>query len=78
MPYPALPHFLQNRAPGLTGALHPGHKSSSFDPHCSQRQLLPRRPHCMLNRASLYALSSSSRVLASFKSAVSKPSVNHP
>src|SRR5271154_3258611 len=33
----AVPHFLQNRASGLTATLHPGHKSSSFDPHCSQK-----------------------------------------
>jgi len=33
----AVPHFLQNRAPGLTAAWHVGHKSSSFAPHCSQK-----------------------------------------
>jgi hypothetical protein len=32
----AIPNFLQNHAPGLTGALHPGQVSSSFDPHPSQ------------------------------------------
>src|SRR5215472_3729201 len=32
----AVPHLLQNRAPGLTRALHAGQISSSFDPHCSQ------------------------------------------
>src|SRR5215831_2381322 len=32
----AVPHFLQNRAPGLTAVLHAGQTSSNFDPHCSQ------------------------------------------
>src|SRR5215468_3017311 len=32
----AVPHFLQNRAPGLTAALHSGQVSSSFEPQCSQ------------------------------------------
>src|SRR5208283_1725569 len=32
----AVPHFLQNRAPGLSDALHAGQVSSSFDPHDSQ------------------------------------------
>src|SRR5262245_49736777 len=32
----AVPHFLQNRAPGLSAALHAGQTSCRFDPHCSQ------------------------------------------
>jgi hypothetical protein len=32
-----VPHFLQNRAPALTGALQAGQSSSSFRPHCSQK-----------------------------------------
>jgi hypothetical protein len=31
------PHFLQKRAPGLTGTLQAGHSSSSLRPHCSQK-----------------------------------------
>src|SRR6516162_8640457 len=31
------PHFLQNRAPALTGALQTGQSSSSLRPHCSQK-----------------------------------------
>src|SRR5215469_1437627 len=31
------PHFLQNRAPALTGALHVGQSCSSLRPHCSQK-----------------------------------------
>jgi hypothetical protein len=33
----AVPHFLQNRAPALTGALQAGQTSSSLRPHCSQK-----------------------------------------
>jgi hypothetical protein len=32
-----VPHFLQNRAPALTGALQAGQSSSSLRPHCSQK-----------------------------------------
>src|ERR1700674_1374341 len=32
----AVPHFLQNSAPGRTDALHAGQASSSFAPHLSQ------------------------------------------
>ena len=32
------PHFLQNRAPGLTDALHVGQINSSFAPHPSQNE----------------------------------------
>src|SRR6516165_3279982 len=32
-----VPHFLQNRAPALTGALQTGQSNSSFWPHCSQK-----------------------------------------
>src|SRR5215472_11642694 len=32
-----VPHFLQKRAPALTGALHAGQSSSSLRPHCSQK-----------------------------------------
>src|SRR5262249_34195564 len=32
-----VPHFLQNRAPALTGALQAGQGSSSLRPHCSQK-----------------------------------------
>jgi len=48
----AVPHFLQNRAFGLTAALHAGQTTSSFDPHCSQNpasgglSVLQER-HCM-------------------------------
>jgi hypothetical protein len=31
------PHFLQNLAPALTGALQAGQSSSSLRPHCSQK-----------------------------------------
>src|SRR5258708_34667080 len=31
-----VPHFLQNRAPGITGALQAGQTNSSFAPHPSQ------------------------------------------
>jgi hypothetical protein len=31
------PHFLQNRAPAVTGALHAGQSCSSLRPHCSQK-----------------------------------------
>jgi len=34
----AVPHFLQNRAPKLSDALHAGQASSSFDPHDSQNE----------------------------------------
>jgi hypothetical protein len=34
----AVPHFLQNRAPGLTDALHAGRINSSFVPHPSQNE----------------------------------------
>jgi hypothetical protein len=34
---PFAPHFLQNRAPSLTGALQAGQSSSSLRPHCSQK-----------------------------------------
>src|SRR5216683_81965 len=37
----AVPHFLQNRAPGLTDALHAGQINSSFVPHPSQNQASP-------------------------------------
>src|SRR6201984_1900522 len=37
----AVPHFLQNRAPGLTDALHAGHINSSFAPHPSQNEASP-------------------------------------
>jgi hypothetical protein len=37
----AVPHFLQNRAPGLTDALHAGQISSSFAPHPSQNEASP-------------------------------------
>jgi hypothetical protein len=32
-----VPHFLQNRAPALTGALQAGQTSSNLRPHCSQK-----------------------------------------
>src|SRR5713226_4984846 len=32
------PHFLQNRAPGLTDALQAGQVNSSFEPHLSQNE----------------------------------------
>jgi hypothetical protein len=32
-----VPHFLQNRAPALTGALQAAQSSSSLRPHCSQK-----------------------------------------
>src|ERR1700722_15837860 len=34
----AVPHFLQNRAPRLTDALHAGQINSSFAPHSSQNE----------------------------------------
>jgi hypothetical protein len=37
----AVPHFLQNRAPGLTDALHAGQINSSFAPHSSQNEASP-------------------------------------
>src|SRR5262249_49489730 len=32
-----VPHFLQHRAPALTGALQAGQSSSNLRPHCSQK-----------------------------------------
>jgi hypothetical protein len=32
-----VPHFLQNRALALTGALHAGQSCSILRPHCSQK-----------------------------------------
>src|SRR5262249_52284238 len=51
----ALPHFLQNRAPELTAALHTGQTSSSLDPHCSQNAAsgglsVLHEGHCMALR----------------------------
>src|SRR5262249_49059083 len=48
----AVPHFLQNRAPGLTAVLHAGQTSSSFIPHCSQNAasgglVVLHEGHCM-------------------------------
>src|SRR6516165_8793040 len=48
----AQPHFLQNRAPELTAALHSRQTSSSFDPHCSQNAAsaglsVLQEEHCM-------------------------------
>src|SRR5579872_541189 len=37
----AVPHFLQNRAPGLTDALHAGQINSSLAPHPSQHEASP-------------------------------------
>src|SRR5713226_10639218 len=37
----AVPHFLQNRAPGLTDDLHAGQINSSFAPHPSQNEASP-------------------------------------
>src|SRR5260370_40978473 len=37
----AVPHFLQNRAPGLTDALHAGQLNSSFVTHPSQNDASP-------------------------------------
>src|ERR1700730_1177509 len=34
----AVPHFLQNRAPGLSDALQAGQINSSFAPHSSQNE----------------------------------------
>src|SRR5262245_59541943 len=34
----AVPHFLQNRALGLSAVLHAGQTSSSFPPHSSQNE----------------------------------------
>jgi hypothetical protein len=34
----AVPHFLQNRAPGLTDALQARQSNSSFAPHSSQNE----------------------------------------
>jgi hypothetical protein len=47
-----VPHFLQNRAPALMGALQAGQGTSSFCPHCSQKAesegfSLPQFEHCM-------------------------------
>jgi hypothetical protein len=52
----AAPHFLQNRAPRLTAALHAGQIISSFDPHCSQNAASAglsvwQEGHCMGLRA---------------------------
>src|SRR6266849_7638491 len=37
----AVPHVLQNRAPGLTDALHAGHINTRFAPHPSQNEASP-------------------------------------
>src|ERR1700676_4773231 len=37
----SVPHFLQNRAPGLTDALHVGQINFSFVPHSSQNEASP-------------------------------------
>src|SRR3984893_19250855 len=37
----AVPHFLQNRAPGLTDALHAGQINSRFAPHPSHNEASP-------------------------------------
>src|SRR5215469_13668607 len=54
----AVPHFLQNRAPELTAALHAGQTSSSFDPPCSQNVAsgglsVLQEEHCMALGAQL-------------------------
>ena len=54
----AVPHFLQNRAPGLIAVLHAGQTSSSFDPHCSQNAAsgglsVLQEGHCMRLSAQL-------------------------
>jgi hypothetical protein len=73
----AVPHFLQNRAPGLTDALHAGQLNSNFAPHSSQNAAsaglsLLHFAHSI----AVYPASSPSSAFASFRSAVSNPSVN--
>src|SRR5208282_2517573 len=73
----AVPHFLQNRAPGLSDALHAGQANSSFDPHPSQNEASAGLSWLhFAHSIVVYPASSSSSALASFRSAVSKPSVN--
>src|SRR6266852_9262159 len=72
----AVPHFLQNRAPGLTDALQAGQVNSSFAPHSSQNEASVGLSLLHLAQSIGQALSSSSSSLASFRSAVLKPSVN--
>src|SRR5713101_6679084 len=72
-----VPHFLQNRAPGLTDALQAGQTNSNFAPHPSQNEASEGLPWLhMVQSIVVYPDISSSRALASFRSAVSKPSVN--
>src|SRR5262249_34868695 len=54
----AVPHLLQNRAPGPTAPLHAGQTSSSLDPHCSQNAAsgglsVLQEGHCMALRTQL-------------------------
>jgi len=67
----------QGRAPGFTAALHAGHTTSNFEPHCSQNAAsvalaVLQDGHSIADHAD----NSSSSALASFRSTVSKPSVN--
>jgi hypothetical protein len=71
------PHFLQKRAPELTGALHAGHSSSNLCPHCSQKTASAGFSLPQLGQ-SIYAPNCSSNCFASLRSAVSNPSVNQP
>ena len=73
-----VPHFLQKRAPGLTDALQAGQINSSFAPHPSQNDASEGLSLLHFAQSiAAYPVSSSSNDLASFRSAVSKPSVNH-
>src|SRR5215510_1463731 len=77
-PVSDVPHSLQNFAPGRFSVLQEGQAKGSGVPHASQnfapsRFAVPRLVQSML--CCPYA-NSSNNALASFKSAVSKPSVN--
>ena len=71
--------FCRTRAPGVSAVLHAGQTNSSFAPHCSQNEasagLSVRQSG---QRIAVYDDSSSSSAFASFRSAVSKPSLNQP
>jgi hypothetical protein len=71
-----VPHFLQNLAPGLASVLQVGQTSSSFVPQPSQNAASTELSLLHLVQSIDQVPSSSSKALASFRSAVSKPSVN--
>ena len=74
------PHLLQNFAPGRFAVLQDGHDKGSGVPHASQNFAPSRLSIPQLVQSMLYFpyANSSNNAFASLRSAVSKPSVNHP